>query len=70
MTQPNINEVWLDRYGNRWKILSTDDSRLFPVLAGRWEGKRYCTRNFQRDGHYVNADTHLDLIKRVSEDPS
>jgi hypothetical protein len=52
--------------GIRWTVLSVDGSRIAPVEAGRWMGKRYSTRTFQRDGRYwADRSDNWDLIRRV-----
>lgn len=66
-----LDKVYEDRRGVRWKIIATNGQRLFPVSAARWEDKSYQVRCFQRDGRYFTGeeeeeDSPLDLVKLVN----
>lgn len=63
-----IGDVWEDRSGHQWRIISVTGPRIAPVSAGRWEGKAYHSRTFQRDGHYwPDSEDRWDLVRKVVE---
>lgn len=61
-----LDKVYADRNGVEWRVIKVDGPAIAPVTAGRWEGRSYPTRTFQRDGHYwKDHEDRWDLIEEV-----
>lgn len=62
-----IDKVYADRSGRRWRVIRTDGQRIAPVTAARWEDKSYHTRTFQRDGRYwPGCEDRWDLVEECA----
>lgn len=62
-----LDAIYEDRQGLRWRIVSITNQQIAPVVAARWEGKSYHTRTFKRDGSYWGTcEDRWDLIRKVS----
>lgn len=63
--------LYKDRQGTVWRIAlmpeSNPNRRRWPLVGERWEGKRYHTRVFLRDGTWeANREDPWDLVEQVS----